>query len=319
MRAVVVRRFGEPEELRVEECPAPEPGPGEVAVRIEAAGVNPVETYQRAGAYAVLPDLPYTPGTDGAGTVVALGAGVTAVRVGERVYVYTRRGGTYAQIALAREQEIYPLPDRLTVEEGAALGIPYATAYHALLECTNARPGDTLLVHGASGAVGTALVQFGRMRGMRVVGTSSTPEGRAYILGQGADAALDHDDAVGILKATGGSGAHVIVEMLANRNLGRDFTLLAVEGTVVVVGSRGEALVNPRDLMGRRGTVKAFTLTQFPADAVHRMHLGVTAALQGGFLRPQVAQVYSLDQAPQAHQAVLAGGLFQGKIVIRPE
>lgn len=317
MRGIVVRQFGEPEELRVEDLPEPEPGPGEVKVRIEAAGVNPVETYQRAGTYAVLPSLPYTPGTDGAGTVVATGDGVTEARVGDRVFLYTRRSGTYAEYAVSGAREVFPLPDGVRAAEGAALGIPYATAYHALIELTPARPGDILLVHGASGAVGTALVQFGRMRGMRVLGTSSTAEGRAYVTSLGAFGAFDHDDAEGILAATEGHGADVIVEMLANRNLGRDFTLLAIEGTVVVVGSRGDATVNPRDLMGRRGTLKAFTLTQSSADDVYRMQLGVAAALRGGYVRPHVDRTYALTQAAEAHRAVLAGGI-RGKIVLEP-
>ena len=317
MQAIVVERFGEPEELRVREIPDPVPGPGEVVVQMEAAGVNPVETYQRAGTYALLPELPYTPGTDGAGIVSCVGDGVTRYRTGDRVYVYARRGGTYAGALRAHESEVFPLPDDVSFEAGAALGIPYATAYHALLDLTPARPGDVLLVHGASGGVGTALLQFGQLRGMRVLGTSSTAQGRAYILREGAEAAFDHEDDEGILGATDGKGADVIVEMLANRNLGRDFRLLGPDGVVVVVGSRGEAQVNARDLMGRSGTVRAFTLTTATDDEIRRIHLGVAAALRAPFVRPQVGRTYPLAEAAEAHRAMLAGGL-QGKIVIRP-
>jgi len=318
MRAIVVRRFGEPEELRVEEALDPSPGAGEVVVRIEAAGVNPVETYQRSGAYASLPALPYTPGTDGAGVVAAVGADVTGIAPGDRVYVHTRRGGTYAQLAVAAADEVFPLPAGTTAEQGAALGIPYATAYHALYNVSAARPGDVLLVHGASGGVGTALVQLGVARGLTVLGTSSTAAGRAYIERLGAHAAFDHDDIDGIWAATGGRGADVIVEMLANRNLGRDVRLLARGGTVVVVGSRGEVTVQPRDLMGRLGTVRAFVVQQLTAEEVRRLHLGVLAALRVGAIRPHIARRYALADAPEAHRAVLAGG-FQGKIVLLPQ
>src|SRR2546425_1263707 len=159
MKAIVVREFGGPEVLKLEEVPDPKPGAGDVLVRIRAAGVNPVDAYIHTGTYVRKPPLPYTPGFDGAGDVEAVGAGVTDVKPGDRVYVAgpgkTGVGaGTYAELAVCLPSQLHPLPARGSFAQGAALGVPYCTAYRALFQRAWAKPGDTVLVHGATGGVG---------------------------------------------------------------------------------------------------------------------------------------------------------------------
>ena len=194
MKAIVVREFGSPDVMKLENVPEPVPGPGQVTIRVHAAGVNPVDTYIRAGAYARKPNLPYTPGTDVGGTVHAIGASVTRVKVGDRVYGIGAIGG-YGEIALCEDWQVYPLPQRSSFAQGAAIGVPYATAWRGLLMRAQARPGESVLVHGASGGVGTAAVQIARAFGMRVIGTAGSEEGMALVRSQGAHHVLNHREA----------------------------------------------------------------------------------------------------------------------------
>ena len=168
MKAIVVREFGGPEVLKLEEVPTPRPAAGQVLVRVKATGVNPYDTYMRNGTYAIKPPLPYTPGSDAAGTVESVGAGITKVKPGDRVYTANTLSGAYAEYALASESQVHPLPDRAAFAQGAGVWVPYGTAYHALRHFADARAGETLLVHGASGGVGTAAVQIARAMGLVV-------------------------------------------------------------------------------------------------------------------------------------------------------
>jgi NADPH2:quinone reductase len=250
--AIRVHEFGGPEVLTLDEVSLPAPGPGEVRVRLRAVGVNPVERAIRTGAFA-RPALPFIPGSDGAGDVTAVGAGVTKVRPGDRVYV--NGAPTYAEEVNAPEAAVWPLPESVGYEEGAAIGIPYVTAYRALFLVTALAPGDAVLVHGAAGGVGTAAVQLARSAGLAVVGTSSHDEGRRHILAQGAAAAFDHDDEEGLLAATGGRGYRLIVEMRATGQIDRDLRLLEPFGVVVVVGQAGPTAFQPGLLMAKTATL----------------------------------------------------------------
>jgi NADPH:quinone reductase len=320
MKAIVVRQFGAPEVMQLEEIPTPTPGPGQVLVRIKAAGVNPADTYMRTGNYAIKPPLPYTPGVDAAGVVETVGEGVARVKPGDRVYTARTVSGTYAEFALALESQVQPLPDRVSFAQGAALYVPYGTAYRALLQLARARAGETLLVHGASGGVGIATVQIARARGMTVIGTAGTPRGLELIRREGAHHAFDHR-AAGytdeLLKATGGRGVNVILEMLANVNLAADLKLLALHGRVVVIGSRGDATITPRDLMSRDATIHGFTLWNISAEAAAEVHAGIIAGLENDTLRPVVGKELPLAEAPRAHKEVMEPGAF-GKIALIP-
>ena len=318
MKAIRVKKFGGPEVLGLEEVPVPEPAAGQVLVRVRAAGVNPYETYIRAGTYASLPELPYTPGSDGAGTVEAAGPGVTSVRPGDRVYVTKNLSGTYAEYALALEGQVHPLPKDLSFAQGAGVWVPYGAAFHALVHQAVARPGETVLVHGASGGVGVAAVQLAAALGLSVLGTAGTPEGRALVLRQGAKAAFDHSSpghAAEVLAATSGRGADIVLEMLANVNLASDLKILAMDGRVVVIGSRGEVTIEPRDLMARRGSIRAFTLWAITPHEEKEIHAAVGAGLALGTLKPQVGREFPLAEAAAAHKAVMRGGAA-GKIVL---
>lgn len=319
MKAIVVREFGDPAVMKVEEVSDPKPGAGEVLVRVRAAGVNPVETYIRSGNYARKPQLPFTPGGDGAGEVVAVGEGVTRVRAGDRVYLSGGRG-TYAELCLTDEATVYQLPGVLSFEQGAAIGTPYATAWRAIHIKAQAQPGEWMLVHGASGAVGSAAVQIGRALGARVIGTAGSAEGRRLVEQLGAEAVLDHGDErhlEKVVELTGGRGADVIVELLANANLGKDLPALAPGGRVVVVGSRGTVEVNPRDLMQKEGRIEAVMLFNATAEETKRTHAGLAAGFANRTLSPVVARSFPLAEAPAAHMAVLESS-HQGKIVLVP-
>jgi NADPH:quinone reductase len=320
MKAIQVPRFGGPEVLEYNEVPTPKPGPGQVLVRVRAAGVNPYDTYMRNGMYPIKPPLPYIPGSDAAGTVEAVGEGVKKVKPGDRVYTAKTITGAYAEYALADESQVYPLPEKISFSQGAGLWVPYGTAYTALCHHGDARAGEMLLVHGASGGVGIAAVQFARALGLTIIGTAGSPRGLVLAKKEGAHYTVDHtkpgytDE---IMKLTGGRGLDVILEMLANVNLANDLKLLALRGRVVVIGNRGEVTINPRDLMSRRASIRAFTLWAATEAESVEIHAAIAAGLENGTLRPIVGKEMPLKDAAQAHQDVLAPGAF-GKIVLIP-
>ena len=320
MKAIRVHEFGGPEVLKLEEVPTPKAGAGQVLVRVHAAGVNPYDTYMRAGTYPVKPPLPYTPGSDAAGVVEAVGEGVARVKRGDRVYTSGTLTGAYAEAALAPEDKVWPLPERASFAQGAGVWVPYGTAYHAIVQAAQAHAGETVLVHGASGGVGVAAVQVARALGLRVIGTAGSAKGLELVRREGAQFAFDHGKAGyrdEILKATGGSGAGIILEMLANVNLGSDLTMLAPRGRVIVIGSRGEVTINPRDLMTRRASIRAFTLWGLTDAEAAEVNAALVAGLENGTLRPVVGKEMALAEASRAHADVMAAGAY-GKIVLVP-
>jgi NADPH2:quinone reductase len=254
MKAIQVHQFGGPEVLQLQDIPTPKPGPGQVLVRIHAAGVNPYDTYMRNGTYAIKPPLPYTPGSDAAGVIESMGEGITRFKPGARVYTAKTVSGAYAEYALALESQVHALPDKISFAQGAGIWVPYGTAITALIHHAHARPGETVLIHGASGGVGTAAAQFARAMGMTVFGTAGTQKGMDLVKKEGAHQAFDHSKpgcADEIMKATGGRGVDVILEMLANVNLSTDFKLLAMNGRVIIVGNLLDINIIPLVLIGR--------------------------------------------------------------------
>jgi NADPH2:quinone reductase len=304
--------------MRLEEVAEPQVDARQVLVRLAAVGVNPVDTYIRAGLHARRPELPYTPGLDGAGVVVAVGADVQRVSVGARVYVAGSLSGTYAEQTLCLESQVHKLPDALSFTAGAAVGVPYATAYRALFEHAKAQAGETVLVHGASGGVGIAAVQLARAAGLNVIGTGGTDEGRRLVAAEGAHHVLDHR-AEGYLQElttlTGGRGVDVIIEMLANVNLNKDLAVVARGGRVVVVGNRGTIEIDPRQAMTREASIHGMTLFNASEAALLRVHAALGAGLENGTLRPVVRDELPMADAPRAHELVLAPGAY-GKIVL---
>jgi NADPH:quinone reductase len=321
VKATRVNTFGGPEVLLLEEVPTPRPDPGQVLVRMHAIGVNPVETYIRAGTYALKPALPYTPGNDGAGVVEQVGPDVNAFKAGDRVYTAGAVSGTYAGFALCKTEQVHPLPMNVSFVQGAAMGTPYATAYRGLFQRANAKPGETVLVHGASGGVGTAAVQLARARGLRVFGTAGSDEGLKLAREQGAHEVFDHraaDQFEQIMKATSGRGVDVIVELLANVNLGKDLTILAKGGRVAIIGSRGRVEIDPRDAMQRDVDLRGMVMPNTSLEDLASIHAALVAGLEDGTLRPVIGKEFPLAEAAKAHQAVMESGAF-GKIVLVPQ
>ena len=320
MKAIRVHQFGGPEVLKLEEVPTPKPQTGQVLVRLHAAGVNPYDTYMRNGTYAIKPQLPYTPGSDAAGAIEAVGNGVNKFKAGDRVYTAQTVTGAYAEYALALEDQVHRLPENISFEQGAGVWVPYGTAYHALHHFARAHAGEILLVHGASGGVGTAALQIARAMGMTVFGTAGSDKGLDLVKREGAQQAFNHAKSgylEEIMKATSGAGVNVILEMLANVNLGHDLKLLAQNGRVVVIGSRGDVTVTPRDLMMRRASVLAFTLWAATASESAEIYAALEAGLENGILRPVVGKQISLAEAARAHKEVMEPGA-SGKIVLVP-
>jgi NADPH2:quinone reductase len=280
--------------------------------------VNPVETYIRTGTYASKPNLPYTPGTDCAGVVKALGENVKAFKVGDRVYTQGSITGTYASQTVCDVASVHPLPKQATFQQGAAVGVPYATAYYGLFIRGKLEAGETLLIHGASGGVGIAAVQLATTVGITVFGTAGSARGRQLVNENGAHRVFDHHAAnylQEIMEATGGRGVDAILEMAANTNLAKDPTVLSKRGRVIVIGNRGPIEINARDFMQRNADIRAMSLPNAEPREVARMHAAIVAGLQNQTLRPVVGRELSLSDAAQAHRDVMEAGAY-GKIVL---
>jgi NADPH:quinone reductase len=283
--------------------------------------VNPVETYVRSGQYGALPQLPFTPGSDGAGVVEAVGAAASqGPSVGDRVYTSGSLSGTYAEAALCTVAQVHPLPDEATFAEGAALGVPYATAYRALFQRGALQPGELILVHGASGGVGLAAVQLAVAAGFTVHGTAGSDAGRRLVAAQGAAQVADHrapghiDE---LLASSAGRGYDLIVEMAAHAGLADDLGLLARGGRVVVVGSRGPIEIAPRDLMTRDADVRGLLLFNAPPSALAEIHQALRDGLAAGHLHPVIARELPLSAAASAHREIVQGPAA-GKLVLLP-
>jgi NADPH2:quinone reductase len=320
MKAIRVNEFGPPEVMKIEEIADPKPGKGEVLVKLEANGVNPVDTYIRSGQYPAVPALPYTPGMDGAGIVESVGEGVVGLKTGDRVYTCRSITGTYAEKVLCLESQVHPLPPNISFEQGAAIGVPYSAAYHGLFHRAKTFPGETVLIHGASGSVGTAAVQLARAAGIRIIATAGTDEGCKRVLDQGAHFAVDHKDpkhTEQIKEITGGRGVDVIIEMLANINLGIDLTLLAKNGRIVIIGSRGKVEINPRDLMSSRGAILGMTGMMVTERESASIHAALYSGLENGTLKPVIGKKIPLAEAARAHHEVMELPTM-GKIILVP-
>ncbi|PAA67701.1 hypothetical protein BOX15_Mlig024454g1, partial [Macrostomum lignano] len=298
------------------------PGPGQVLIKALAAGVNPVETYIRSGQYATLPKLPYTPGSDCAGEVVAVGKDVPKrLKTGERVYTMGTVSGSYAQLVLASQSNTFRLPDNVSWLEGACLGVPAFTALRALRTCGGARAGQTVLIHGASGAVGLLCCQLAANLGMRVLATAGSPEGRQLALDCGANMAFDHHDpdyADAIAVETADTdGVHLTVEMLANVNLATDCRLASPSGRIVIVGNRGSLNFNPRLTMSNEVSVTGVFLRRSTDVELAEYAKLISEMLKAGQLRPTVDRQFHLAEAGAAHDFVINRSASLGRVVLK--
>ncbi|KAF2354979.1 Alcohol dehydrogenase C-terminal [Trinorchestia longiramus] len=319
MRAIQVKEFGASSVLSlVADVEKPTIKDNEVLVHVQYSGVNPVDTYMRSGAYPLLPQLPYTPGKDGAGVVAQVGVKVQKFKVGDRVFVIqSGRYGTLAEFTPVPEQHTYPLPENLSFSEGAALGVAPFTAYRALYVNGRAKAGQRVLVHGASGSVGQNAVQLAVAGGMRVVGTAGSSQGQDIVKQCGAAAVYNHNNQgyIDDMKKNEEDGFDIIIEMLSNVNLGNDLSLLRKKGTVVVVGCRGETTINPRLLMAPETSIVGCSLFAASEEEWKLMAEAVIDAVKNGVVKPRISRVYTLDQVSQAHDDVINQSTG-GKLVV---
>jgi NADPH2:quinone reductase len=324
MKAIRAHSFGGPDVLQLDEIDDPAVGAGEVVVDVRAAGVNPADTYMRNGTYAIVPELPYIPGGDAAGTVSAIGLGVDGFSVGERVFVGTAMSmdltGCYAQKVKRKASEVMALPEGVGFAEAAAFGVSYPTAHYALFARGGARAGETVLIHGASGSVGTSAIQLAKRAGLTVIGSGGTADGLELIRKEGAELAVDHGKEghlAEVTKFTNGRGPDLILEMLANKNLAADMDIAAKFGRIIVIGNRGEITINPRVAMMKELDIRGIALWNATREQVVAMMKDILAGVAEGALRPVVGREMPLADAASAHVAVLEPGAH-GKIVLVP-
>jgi NADPH:quinone reductase len=320
MKAILVHLFGPPEVMHLEDVPNPVPEKAQILVDVRAAGVNPVDTYIRSGQYAKKPALPYTPGFDAAGIVSAMGPEVMNFKPGDRVFCPGTLTGAYAELCLCAGNQVYRLPDNVSFSQGAAIGVPYGIAYRALFQLGHAVPGMTVLVHGATGGVGVGATQLAANSGLKVIATAGTDEGLKFALQNGANHAVNHSDPAHddeIMRLTEGKGVNLILELLANVNLGPDLKILAQNGRVVVIGSRGTVEIDPRDLMSREASIQGALF--FNATEAERSEIftAISKGLAGGSLKPIIGEEMSLADAAKAHEVQMQSKKH-GKIILVP-
>jgi NADPH2:quinone reductase len=327
MRAAWYERMGPPHEVLVlGELPMPQPGHGELLIKVEASGVNPHDTKRRSGWLGPAMYAPrVVPHSDGAGIVVGLGTGVRGVREGNRVFVYragsTRPGeGTAAQYVAVPQANAVRLPDALSFAEGACLGVPVFTAYHATLS-DGPVSGQTVLVQGGAGAVGVAAVELARWSGAKVIATVSSPEKAAIARAAGADHVIDYtreDVADRVKDITGDAGVDRIVEVDFGANVAVDGAVIAVNGTVASYSStRVREPVLPYYAFALKGVRLHFVQgLNMPRD-IREGTRTIVALLERGMLKPRIAQRFSLEEIAAAHEVVEAGQTI-GKIVVEP-
>lgn len=304
MKAVRVTQFGLDHPMELDEVPEPEPGPGEMLVRIAAAGVNPLEVAIRSGDHprAGAMTLPYTCGTDVAGEVEAVGEGVEAFAPGNRVWGRASTGA-YAEKGLLPADSTGRLPDSMSSAEGAALPIPLLTAWNALVVKGEAAPGDCVLVQGGAGGVGNLAIQLARTLGCRVFTTVSSREKADFCLAGGAEATINYreeDVPEHVMELTSGRGVDVVVENIGCDNLPSDLKLNAVNGRIVIVGTgtgKGPDVTIPLPAaMGRDARILALSsgnLNPLVPGILRRL----APLLEGGAIKPHIGRELPMEQA----------------------
>ncbi len=318
IKAIRVNEYGSPEVLKQEEIVLPEPGPDEVIVQIHAAGVNPVDTYQRSASRGYKPKLPYTPGLDGAGMIINTGANVSAFKNGDKVYIAGHSSGTYAEAAVVKENKIYHIPETLNCMEGAALFVNYFTACRALFQRGSLIEDERVLVHGASGGVGLAALQMLKWKNIDITATAGTKDGVELIKSLGIKNILNHraPEHSTEMEACCRNGFDVILEMSSDKNLQTDLELITEGGRVLIVGSGGTVTIDPRKLMRSDGDIRGVMLFSTPKKDMDKIAQMIASAASEGAVKPVIRKVFSLSEADKAHTMVSSKGAA-GKIILR--
>ena len=321
MRALVCETLGPVTSHRVQEIPDPVPGKRQVAIRVHACGVNFADTLIVQGKYQERPELPFVPGSEVAGEVIALGEGVKGIALGQRVMALTSVGG-FAEIALASADTLIPLPDGIDFADAAAFTVAYGTSHVALETRAQLKAGETLIINGASGGVGLTALEIGKMMGATVIGLASTEEKRALVAERGADHVFDVADPELRDKVKALGGADVGYDVVGGEAFNTTLRCMKFEGRLLTVGfASGEIPQVPANLL----LVKNISVVGVYWGSYARNNPSVlmkslvqlTQWLKEGQLRPHVSAVYSLDEATKGLEA-LASRQSVGKVVIKP-
>jgi len=327
MNAVVVRRHGDESVLRLEERPEPSAGPGEVVVRIRAAGVNFADILARLGLYKAAPPPPFIPGIEVSGVVEACGPGATSLKPGDRVMSFSPFGG-YAEKTVVQESYAFPIPEDMGFPEAAALPVQYLTAYHGLFHLAHVRPGETVLVHAAAGGVGLAILQLCEEAGAKVVATvgsakkveavkAECPSARVVVMGE-------EDFVRAAREATGGRGPDVIMDSLGGATFSRGWKSLAPGGRHILFGAASAVKpgaiskmaagwrllpmlwIATLPMIDGNKTLSAFNLYHLASDA-ERLHGASKHLLElraKGSVKPRITLSLPLEKAAEAHRRV---------------
>jgi NADPH2:quinone reductase len=322
VKAVRFHEFGGPEVLRYEDVPEPEPGPGEVVLRLGACGVNFIDTYERSGAYNV--PLPYVAGQEGTGEVVAVGEGVTGIVVGEHAG-YAQIPASYAEYVKAPAHRLVKMPEGIDDATGTAVLVQGMTAHYLAVSAFPLEPGHTCLVHAAAGGVGLLLTQMAKMRGARVIATVSTEEKAQLARGAGADEVVlytEQDFTAEVKRITGGDGLHVVYDSVGNDTFEGSLDCLAPRGFLVLYGQSSGRVppIDPQVLNAKgsvfltRPSLNAYTRTNEELNWRANELFGWIAE---GALNVRVGGTFALSDAAEAHRQI-EGRLSTGKLLLVP-
>lgn len=324
MKALLCREYGPIGLLKVEEVPSPRPGPDEVVVEVKASSLNFPDVLLVQGQYQVKPPLPFSPGMELAGVVKEVGAGVRGVKAGDRVIGSPGRGG-FAQECVVAANRLAPLPPKMDFETGSAFVLTYCTSLHALQDCANLRAGETLVVLGAAGGVGTSAIEIGKAMGARVIAAASSEEKLAFCKKLGADETIDYaasDLRQRMLDLTGGKGADVVYDPVGGAWTEAALRAMAWRGRLLVIGFASGvipavklnlALLKERSLVG----VYWGEWTQRDPDGQRRNVERIAGWFAEGKVKPAISERVSLAQAPAAMQRLLERKV-KGKVVVVP-
>ncbi len=322
VKAIRVHEYGGQDVLRYEEVADPQPGAGQALINVEAAGVNFIDVYQRTGLYKNPP--PFTLGQEGAGTVTAVGDGVTSVKVGDRV-AWTSVMGGYAQKAVVPTNRLVPLPPGITSKQGAAIMLQGMTAHYLATDTYRLKPGDTCIIHAAAGGVGLLLTQIAKLKGARIIGCVSNEEKAALAREAGADIVVDYtrdDFEAAAKKATDGKGVQVVYDSVGKTTFDKSLKSLAPRGLLALFGQSSGPVgpIDPQVLAsgGSLFLTRPTLVTYIASDAELRQRAAdLFAWIADGALRLRVQHEYPLSQAADAHRA-LEERRTTGKVVLIP-
>jgi NADPH2:quinone reductase len=322
VRAMLVKQFGAPEQMSLEDLPTPVPGPGEVLIDARAIGVNFPDLLVIEGTYQILPELPFSPGKEVAGVVRAVGPGVESPNVGERVMAQVEHGA-YREQVLAEANNVAVLPESVGYEAGAAFGLGYLTVYFGLVRRARLKPGEWVLVTGASGGVGSAGVQLAKALGARVIAVGRTEDKRNFALEQGADHTIEFEPEgfkERVMELTDGHGADVILESVGGELFRACMRAIAWEGRLVIIGfaageiptvKAGHVLVKNMDLIG----VQSSDYREREPESFREAQEELLGLLTHGKIGVQVTATYPLEAAAEALEEI-RDSRVRGKVVL---